>query len=236
MFPEEKDWVAIVQDTPFGFNDALYAGQDGKAEVILPNNTWERIGSDTQLQMIALKPDVTEIDVASGITRFFNRSGNAVVKATTPFGYVTAEPGTSFDLYVGDKSVEVIALKGKVDFIHVVGNTKFEVAAGSGSIVADSQRTAPGEGNVDADWDDWNVERDKLWTQRLAVKGESTENLPSQLQGDAYTLEEKRQVGTGLLRGELPQLLAAHNHRCRLESLHQRPVVRLLRGQLLGTL
>ncbi|MCE5244303.1 MAG: FecR family protein [Desulfobacteraceae bacterium] len=188
--PEEKDWVAMVKDTPFGFDDALYTGQDGKGEIILPNNTWERIGGETQLQMIALKPDVTEIDVASGIARFYNKSSNAVVKATTPFGYVTAQPGTSFDLYVGDKSVEIIALTGTVDFIHVAGNNKFEITAGSGSIVADSLRTAPGEGNVDADWDDWNVDRDKMWTQRLAVKGDSTEYLPSQLHGDAQTLEE----------------------------------------------
>ncbi len=188
--PDEKDWVATVKDAPFGLDDAMYSGDDGKAEFIMPNNMWARIGGDTQIQMITLKGDLTEMDIASGISRFYNRSSKGVVKVTTPFGYVTAQPGSSFDLYVGDESLEVIALKGEVDFIHESDNSKYQVVPGSASLVADSRQTSTGEGNVDADWDDWNLDRDSLWAKRVQVKGDSVRYLPEGLHDEAYTLEE----------------------------------------------
>ena len=188
--PAEKDWVATVKDAPFGMDDALYSDQNGKAEFILPNNTSVRIGSSTQLQLIALKPDVTEVDVASGIARFYNKSSNVLIKTTTPFGYVVAQPESSFDLYVGDQSAEVISLSGKVDFIHAGDDAMYEVVHGSSSLIADAAQVGSGEASVDATWDDWNVERDNLWSKRVSVRGESVKYLPAELRDEAYELEE----------------------------------------------
>ena len=87
---DEQDWVATVKDAPFGLEDAVYSSDTGKAEFKLPNGVWVRTGSDTQIQLIALRDDLTEIDVASGTARFYNKSQKSVIKATTPFGYVCA--------------------------------------------------------------------------------------------------------------------------------------------------
>jgi hypothetical protein len=187
---EEKDWVALTKDTPFGAEDSLYSDQDGKAEILIPNNTWVRVGGNTQIQGIALEDDLTEVDVASGMSRFYNRGGKTIVKATTPFGYVVAPADSRFDLYVGDDSVEVIALKGTVDFIHAKNESRYDVVAGAASLIADSREVTAGDGNVDATWDDWNVSRDSLWAKRVEVKGDSYEYLPPQLRDDAYELEE----------------------------------------------
>ena len=127
-----------------------------------PNDTWLRTGGSTQLQLIALKRDVTEVDLASGIARFYNRSTDGVIKVTTEFGYVVAGGKTTFDLYVGDESVEVVALSGEVDFIHAGNQAKYPIAAGS-SLIADGSRVSSAQANVDAVWDDWNVDRDRLW-------------------------------------------------------------------------
>ena len=48
--PEEEDWIAAVENAPFGADDVLYASFDGRAEMIMPNNTWIRIDHDTQIQ------------------------------------------------------------------------------------------------------------------------------------------------------------------------------------------
>ncbi len=188
--PEAKDWVATVKDVPFGLNDSLYSEATAKAELIMPNNTWMRIGGSTQIQLITLRMDVTEVDVASGMARLYNRSSSGVIKATSPFGYVVAPAGTIFDLYVGDQSLEVISLKGKVDFILNRDQSRYEVTAGSSSIVSDGQQVTSGQGNVDAEWDDWNAERDRLWMQRTEVKGDSVRYLPSNLRDDSYLLDE----------------------------------------------
>ena len=188
--PEQKDWVLAVKDSPFGLEDALYSGNDGKAEFLMPNSTWIRIGANTQVQMIALKGDATEIDVASGMARFEDRSSKAVIKATTPFGYVVAEPGSAFDLYVGDESVEVIGIRGNVDFIHDADGAKYEVVAGAMSILADNRQATAGEGKVDGEWDDWNTSRDTVLTQNIETRGESVKYLPEGIREDSRVLDE----------------------------------------------
>ena len=186
----EQDWVATVKDAPFGLEDAFYSSDTGKAEFKLPNGVWVRTGSDTQIQLLALREDAAEIDVASGTARFYNRSQKAVIKATTPFGYVLARPGAAFDLYVGDESAEVISLDGAVDFVLGEGESKYVVEAGGASIISDGKLTVEGDGQVDADWDEWNLKREELWTQRVQVKGESIDFLPADLRYDAYDLDQ----------------------------------------------
>lgn len=186
----EQDWVATVKDAPFGLDDAVYSDDAGKAEFKLPNGVWVRTGSDTQIQLLALREDVAEIDVASGTARFYNKSQKAVTKATTPYGYVLARPGCSFDLYVGDESAEVISLDGSVDFVLGDGESKYVVEAGGRSIISDGRVAAQGDGQVNADWDEWNLKREEVWTQRVQVKGESVDYLPSELHEDAYDLDQ----------------------------------------------
>ena len=188
--PEEKDWIATVKDAPFGINDTLYSEKDGRAEIIMPNNTWTRIDDETQIQIILLKGDLTEVDVPSGVARFYNRGSDAVIKTRTPFGYVEGPAETSFDLYVSDDSVEVIALEGTVYFVHHTAGTRFEVIAGSVSIFADSRKVTAGEGRGDSGWEAWNRGRDTLWAERIQLKGKSAEYLPPRLHDHAYLLEE----------------------------------------------
>src|SRR5262249_47619623 len=69
--PDTQDWVATVQDAPFGLHDTLYADPSARAELIMPNGLWVRIGTSTQIQLIALTSDASEFDLASGVARFY---------------------------------------------------------------------------------------------------------------------------------------------------------------------
>ena len=189
--PEEEEWVATVKDAPFGINDALYSDKGGRAEIMMPNNTWARIDGDTRIQLIGLRYDVTEIGVESGVARFYNKGSDAVIKAKTNFGYVMAPGDTTFDLYVDDDSVEVVASTGTVYFVHSTSETKFEVIAGSSSILADSQQVTAGETHTDPYWHAWNRKRDTLWAKRMRIRGKSVKYLPPRLHHDAYVLEER---------------------------------------------
>ena len=188
--PDENDWVAVVRDAPFGTEDTLYSGDGGRAELAVPNGSWIRVGSSTQLQFIDLETDLTETDVASGIARFYNKGSRTVIKATCPYGYVLADPGTAFDFYVGDNSVEVVALQGDVSFVHSATGTRYDVSAGSASILADENQVSSGEGTVDPDWDQWNAERDNFWAEKARERGLSAVYLPPNLQNESYALEE----------------------------------------------
>jgi len=188
--PAEKDWVAVVRDAPFGTEDTLFSGSRGMAELIVPNGTWVRTGNNTQIQFIALDTDLAEMDVASGVARFYNKGSDTVVKVTSPFGYVLGDPGTVFDFYVGDNSVEVVAVRGKVSFIHSATEAKYDVAAGSPSILADQRQVSSGEGTVDPDWNRWNTVRENFWAAKARVKGRSVEYLPPSLRDESYALDE----------------------------------------------
>ena len=188
--PEENDWVAVVRDAPFGTEDTLFSGSRGMAELVAPNGTWIRVGNSTQIQFIALAADLSEVDVAAGVARFYNKGSDTVIKATSPFGYVLADPGTVFDFYVGENSVEVAAVRGKVSFVHAATDARYDVSAGSPSILADQSQVSSGEGTVDPDWDRWNTTRESFWATKARVRGRSVEYLPPNLRDEAYALEE----------------------------------------------
>ncbi len=187
---DDKDWVLTVKDAPFGLEDALYSGEEAKAEFIMPNWTWFRVGDNTQLQLIALTADATTMDVASGLARVYNKSDDAAVKVTTPFGYVVAPGGTAFDLYVGDESLEVIAIAGSVDFVHEGTEVKYEIKEGASSIIANADEAGLGNGTVDSAWDDWNGKRDDIWMERLQRSESSADYLPDPIRYESYALEE----------------------------------------------
>ena len=188
--PEEEDWVPVVRDTPFGTDDTLFSGSRGMAELIIPNGAWIRIGNSTQVQFLSLDNDLTEMDVASGVARIYNKSSDTVIKVTSPFGFILAYPGTVVDYYVGDNSVEAVAVRGKVSFVHQATEAKYELAAGSPSILADQQQVSSGEGSIDPEWDRWNRNRENFWAAKARVRGRSVEYLPPNLQNEAYALEE----------------------------------------------
>jgi len=188
--PAEKDWVTVVRDAPFGAEDTLYSGSRSMAEMIIPNGTWIRIGNSTQIQFITLDTDLAEMDVAFGVARFYNKSSDTVVKVTSPFGYVIAYPDTVFDFYVGENSIEAVAMKGKLSFIHAATDVRYDISAGSPSIVADERHVSSGEGTVDPDWNRWNTVRENFWAAKARVRGRSVEYLPPSLRDEAYALDE----------------------------------------------
>ena len=138
--PDEDDWVLTDQDSPFGQSDTLFSSDDGKAEIIMPNNTMLRIGGDTQVQLIELANDVTEINVSSGTARLYNKSTSSEIKATTPFGDVIMPPDSVCDIYVQETQAEVASLKGSVEFIKTGSTTRQEVIAGSSSIIVNAEQ------------------------------------------------------------------------------------------------
>ena len=189
--PEEEDWVVAAENTPFGDYDVLYSSEDAKAEIIMPNNTLMRIGEETQVQLIELKSELTEVEVSSGSARFYNNGSKSDIKATTPFGDLVVPPEASCDLYLDDDQAEVITLKGSVEFTKTGTGGSHEVLANSSSLIVTADRVIAAAGNVDSKWNKWNSARDRLWNERMQSRGVSEKYLPVGLQDEAYTLEKQ---------------------------------------------
>lgn len=188
--PDEDDWIAVVKNSPFGLNDSLYSEKGARTEIIIPNNTWIRIGDDTQIRVIELKDDLTDLELMSGTARFYNKGSYPVIKARTPFGDVTAPAKTVFELKLSEDSLEVKPLKGAVYFTHWKNGQRHEVIAGSSSLIAGDQMVTVGMGYADPIWEAWNRDRDALWAVRMKSDGKSARYLPSNLYDHAYVLDE----------------------------------------------
>jgi len=187
--PDEDQWLPAEEDGPFGPDDILQSGRDGRAELIVPNNTWIRINNDTQIHIVSLHAGLTDVAVDEGVVRFYNKGPDAVIRASTPFGSVSASSRSSFDLYVDDTSLEVVALKGRVSFVHTSDQQEFEVIAGSSSLLADRHQVTAGRGIFDRDWEAWNNRRDNVWRMRAQETGESRDYLPPPLSDEGYVLD-----------------------------------------------
>jgi ferric-dicitrate binding protein FerR (iron transport regulator) len=185
-----NDWIAAARDTPVRAEEAFYTDEKGRAEFVMPNDTLVRVWVRTPIQLIALKHDLTEVNVACGLVRVANHSRLVTVRAVTPFGCIVASPQTIFDVHVGDESVEVVSRRGNVTFIAQGGTEKYEVSAGGSSLLSDGSQTAFGNPSTDTGWNSWNDQMDGMWNSKLAVKGESVEKLPPELRPDASVLEE----------------------------------------------
>jgi len=85
--PAEKDWVAVVRDAPSVQKTHFFSGSRGMAELIVPNGNLDQDRNSTQIQFITLDTDLAEMDVASGVARFYNKGSNTVIKSHKPFGY-----------------------------------------------------------------------------------------------------------------------------------------------------
>ena len=188
--PDVDEWIATVKDAPCGTNDLLYANTDSRAELIMPNSTWVRLGNETHLSITELGSDVTAIDIESGTARLYNKSSVATIKASTPFGTIKAPPQTTCDLYLEDDSILITTLKGSVDFLHVANNTHYGITAGTLSIKADLNQATTSEELLDDSWHSWNAERDGLWDERFAAQEDSPSYLPDNLQYESYALED----------------------------------------------
>jgi hypothetical protein len=186
--PEEDDWVVVGKDSPVGEKDLLYMGEGGRAEVYFPNRVVMRLNEFAQFEVGALGNDLVQVIADSGQMRFFNLGVDVVVRVDTALGYVVAPSDTTFDLYVGEESVEVIGIDGAVDFIHVSGGseTRYEVRGGS-SVLADRRNVERGDGEVDGAWDDWNAQRDETWRRQSEVR---SPYLPGDLQSEAHDLQD----------------------------------------------
>lgn len=187
---EADAWVSTTREGPFGLDDLLRTDIGARAEIILPNNTWVRIDGDTRIQLTALTPQTTEVDVTNGTGRLYNKSMKTEITATTPYGRITAPPGAVFDLFVSESGIDITAIRKSVHFFHNASGQRHEVRSNSSALFADMQAISAVTGEMDPDWVAWNRSMDDLWAGRMESRGESTTYLPPELHSEAHALDK----------------------------------------------
>ena len=187
---DDDEWVPMVKDSPVGTEDLLFCEDDSKAEFIIPNNTWVRSGGNTRLLITALEQNTSEMEVDSGMVRLYNKSTDAVIKVTTPFGIVQTPPLTACDIRLQTDTVQVRALEGTVSFNWPHDNSNHEISAGSAALLADFENVTREEAVMDEAWDEWNREMDRRWEERLRDQGDDDNYLPETIRYESHALRD----------------------------------------------
>ena len=186
---EQDDWVTTLQNSPVGTGDRLYSHVDAKVELILPNNTWIRMDSDTEISLTVLDEGLTEFAFASGKVRLYNKSATAEIITTTPLGDILTPAGSQTDIYLYSDGIEIIALENRAYYTHIRSGRRHEIRDTSAALSADTYQVIAIQPEVASEWSRWNREMDALWAMRARTNGDSVTYLPPALHHDAYALD-----------------------------------------------
>ncbi len=186
---EEDGWVEVGQDAPVGAEDGFYTEEGGRAEMVFPNDTMLRMGEMSEVEVLKVEQEVTEVFVRSGIVRVYCNSDDAVFRVETPMGYVEVPPKGVTDIYVGDRTTEIVAIEEDSHFHKTVGTgarETYEVRGGHSSLIVSVRHVESGTPRAEAHWDRWCMERDMTLNRQARSR---SDYLPSTMQCYSYELE-----------------------------------------------
>jgi hypothetical protein len=183
----DDSWVATSLQSPAGTQDVLLTGDASKAEIIFPNNQLLRLDENTEIEILNLDDDIGELELHSGLARFYNRGSAGKLLIETVRGTVRVEPESAVDVHADKKSVTVSAVHGEATFrSYQDGVEKIEVLSGSTSLEFREESIIAGIGPIDRKWDRWCADREGVWTKNRLVR---SEYLPEFMQAHAYVME-----------------------------------------------
>jgi hypothetical protein len=186
---DEENWVEAGSNTPVGAEDGFYTDKDAKAELVFPNDTMLRIGEATEVEVLKIEEEATEVYIRTGIVRAYSRGLDAVMKVGTAMGYVEIPPQGIADFFVDDRSTEVVPLQEDILFHKTVGAGAPEthkLRAGSNSLIFSVRHVETGSALADTPWNRWCLDRDIILEEQAAI---CSAHLPSSLQVYSHELE-----------------------------------------------
>jgi hypothetical protein len=186
---EEDGWVDVGRDTPVGAEDGFYTEEGGRAEMVFPNDTMLRMGEMSEVEVLKVEQEVTEVFVRSGIVRVYCNSDDAVFKVETPMGYVEVPPKGVMDIYVDERTTEVVAIEEDSVFHKTVGTgapETYEVGGANNSLIVSVRQVESGTARAETNWDRWCMERDMTLNRQARIR---SDYLPSTMQCYSDELE-----------------------------------------------
>ncbi len=186
---DEEDWVETGSNTPVGAEDGFYTSEGARAELFFPNDTMLRMGELTEVEVLRIEEESTEVYIRTGIVRVYSHSLNTVVKVGTAMGYVEIPPQGIADFYVDDRSTEVVPIQEDMLFHKTVGAGEPEthqLRAGSNSLIFSVRHVETGMALADTLWNRWCLERDMTLREQATIR---SAHLPSSLQVYSHELE-----------------------------------------------
>jgi hypothetical protein len=165
-------WSALGLNTPLMTGDSIYTARGGRAEVSLGRGSYARLSDGTQLDMVSLTSDVTQLGVTSGQMSFRVRSmpQGSAVEVDTPYATATiASPGL-YRISVDDDGAAYEVVSGGMSV--AMGGEQLDVSPNESLSLQGLERpTYEYAGLRPSDrFDDWATARDQRFERAQSAR------------------------------------------------------------------
>lgn len=196
---ESEEWTGVAVNAPLVTGDRLYSGEGARAEIQLAPGTYARLGAETQIDLIELAADATQVSVPFGraIVRLRDDPAARHVELDTPTAAITLRRAGSYrvDVEAGGRTTIRVARGEAV--VHAGGN-RFELYAHSRAVVeavGNALSYRPIALGSDDALDLWDRERDARIDAAESYRYVSTDIYGAEDLDDYGTWEYERGYG-----------------------------------------
>ncbi|MEW6273078.1 MAG: DUF6600 domain-containing protein, partial [Thermodesulfobacteriota bacterium] len=160
---DADDWTGVSVNAPLVTGDRFFSGAASRAEIQLDPAVYARIASETELGMLELGPDATQVRVSLGLASFRVRRdpGDRHVEIDTPGAAIVVREAGVYRVSVdrnGDTDLQVRDGEAAV----YVGDERYRLVTGRGAKITGTGSDArPSLYSIEGGdaWDEWEVQR-----------------------------------------------------------------------------
>lgn len=161
---DADDWTGVSVNAPLVTGDRFYAAADSRAEIQLDPSVYARLSSETEVGMLELGPDVTQVRVSIGLASFRVRRdpGEHHVEIDTPGAALVVDRAGVYRVGVernGDTNVQV---REGAATMYAAGE-QYQLGEGRGASIegiGDAARPRVYAVSGGDGFDDWGKQRD----------------------------------------------------------------------------
>ena len=161
---DSEEWTGVDVNAPLVTGDRFYAGQGGRAEIQLAPGTYLRVGAETQVDLVEVAPDATQVSLTMGrsILRLRDDPRGRHVELDTPGAAIVAKRAGSYRVEVGANGQTRVRVARGEAVVHV-GGARFDLYSHSSAVIDGFGEAAvfrPVASPPEDDFDAWERERD----------------------------------------------------------------------------
>jgi len=188
---EEKDWTEASVNFPVVGGDRILTERDGRAEIQFKNETYVRIGEESQMEILDLYFDggkeLLRLFLQEGKiyvrSRHGSRGGESSFMIDLPYGTLSVYSPSKLRIDLTSSEARISVLEGSVEFRRDA--RPISVVQGKMLILGEDRYTEVGQLHGRDDWDRWNQARDVELDQRRYAQS----YLPPELEPYGYEME-----------------------------------------------
>ncbi|MBM4247650.1 MAG: hypothetical protein FJ148_28330, partial [Deltaproteobacteria bacterium] len=160
---DADDWTGVAVNAPLVTGDRLFTGADSRAEIQLDPSTYARLSGETEVSMLELGPDVTQVRMSLGLATYRVRRPpqGRHVEIDTPGGaFVVREAGVYRVSVARNGDTDLQVRDGEVSAF--VAGEPYQIGDGRGIAIdgiGDAARPRIYAASGADGWDEWESQR-----------------------------------------------------------------------------